>query len=82
MLKEDLVKAGVDASRGSEMKVSFKGTTPLVFAFQGMMLRIDTGGLRVSDDVPAEFGIFASRPTSGTEPAPVVLTRSGLLRLD
>jgi hypothetical protein len=82
VLKEDLVKAGVDASKGSEMKVSFKGTKPLVFAFQGMMLRIDTGGLRVSDDIPAEFGIFATRAGTGSDPAPVVLTRSGLLRLD
>jgi hypothetical protein len=79
VLNDDLAKAGVNAARGSEMKVSFKGATPLVFAFQGLMLRIDTGGLRVSDDVPAELGIFASRPG---EAGPVVLTRNGMLRLD
>jgi hypothetical protein len=81
VLKEDLAKAGVDSSKGSEMKVSFKGTKGLVFAFQGLLLRIDTGGLKVSDEVPAEFGIFATKP-AGSDLTPVVLARDGLLALD
>lgn len=80
-LRQDLARAGVNASRGSEMKVSFKGTKALVFAFQGLLLRIDTGGLKVADEIPSEFGIFAA-PARPGEAAPVVLSRYGLLRLD
>lgn len=82
VLSHDLAKAGVNASKGSEMKVSFKGNTPLVFAFQGLLLRIDTGGLKVADDVPAEFGIFAAPSAAPGEVTPVILSRDGLLRLE
>ncbi|MGQ0568613.1 MAG: gasdermin [Armatimonadota bacterium] len=82
ILKDDLVKAGVNSSRGTETKVSFKGAKHLVFAFQGLLLRIDTGGLRVADDIPPEFGIFASQASRSGEPTPVLLSRNGLLGLD
>jgi hypothetical protein len=82
VMESDLARAGVNANKEGEMKVSFKGAKPLVFAFQGLLLRIDTGGLRVSDDVPAELGMFAAKPLAPGGPAPVVLARHGLLRLD
>jgi hypothetical protein len=82
VLSKDLAKAGVGVSRGAEMKVSFRGNTPLVFAFQGVLLHIDTGGLKISDDVSPEFGIFAVPTATPGELRPVVLGRSGLLQLD
>jgi hypothetical protein len=82
VLGNDLAKGGIDASKDSDMKVSFKGSKSLVFAFQGLLMRIDSGGLHVSDDIPPEFGIFAARPAAAGQPQPVVLARNGLLNLD
>lgn len=82
VLQKELAKGGIQASKDSEMKVSFKGSKHLVFAFQGFMLHIDTGGLNISEDIPAEMGIFATKAATRGQPQPVVLSRSGLLSLD
>ncbi len=82
VLGSDLAKGGINASKSAEMKVSFKGSKSLVFAFQGLLMRIDSGGLHASDDIPPEMGIFAARPASPGQVQPVVLSRNGLLGLD
>jgi hypothetical protein len=82
LLQRNLAETGVDVSATTRTKVSFRGPRPLVFAFQGLALHIDTGGLHVADDVPPEFGSLAARPLPSGEARPVVLGRDGLLKLE
>lgn len=82
VLGQDLANAGITANKSAEMRISFKGKKHLVFGFQGLLLHIDIGGLTVSDEVPAEFGIFAAAGARPGKATPVVLGRHGLLRLD
>ncbi|MDR7545324.1 MAG: hypothetical protein QN120_13860 [Armatimonadota bacterium] len=82
VLQRNLAEVGVDVSAATRTKVSFRGPRPLVFAFQGLALHIDTGGLQVADDVPPEFGTLAARPAVPGEAVPVVLGRYGLLKLE
>jgi len=82
LLQRNLAEAQIDVSATARTKVSFRGPRPLVFAFQGLALHIDTGGLRVTDDVPPDFGSLAVRPVVAGETRPVVLARHGLLRLE
>lgn len=77
-----LAEAGVEVTQDARWKTSFRGPVRLVFAFQGFLLRIDSRGLHVSDDVPPEMGLLAVAPVLGEEVRPVVWPAHGLLRLD
>jgi hypothetical protein len=81
--RRKLAEAGIKVSSDERLKVTFTGPTPLVFAFQGFRLHIDTKGLQVSDDVSPEMGLMAvTGPVVAGGPRPVVLNRHGLLALD
>lgn len=80
--RRKLAEAGVEVSTDERLKVTFKGPTRLVFAFQGFHLHVDTRGLHVSDEVPPEMGLMTVAPAPAGEVRPVVLNRHGLLALD
>jgi len=80
--RRKLAEAGVEASTDVRLKITFKGPTRLVFAFQGYRLSIDLRGLHVSDDIPPEMGLLTVVPNRTDGPQPVILARRGLLALD